>query len=74
MGVSWLCFSLMKVLIFQSYSFSIFFVITEVVLPPFEFAYCLPDLSIDELEVLLTMSLGGDVGGLRATHYMLSMK
>ena len=68
-----LCFSLIKALIFLPYSFSIFIVIMEVALPPFEFVFGPPDLSLGELEILLAMSFSGDVCGLGATCYMLSM-
>ncbi|GMN56703.1 hypothetical protein TIFTF001_025814 [Ficus carica] len=54
-------------------SFSIFIAIMEVVLPLFEFVFGPPDLDLGELEVLLVMSLSGEVYGLGATCYMLSM-
>ena len=43
LGFSFLCFSPIKTFIFLTYSFSIFIVIREVVLPPFEFVFCPPD-------------------------------
>lgn len=60
----------MKVPIFLP-NFSILFIIMKTVLSPFDFVCSSPDLGLDELEVLLVISLGGDVGSLRATFYML---
>ena len=55
------------------YSFNIFIVIMEVLLPQFEFVFSSLDLGIGKLEVPLAMSLSGDVCGLDATCYMLSV-
>ena len=70
---SFLCFSLIKTLIFLPYSFSIFILIIKIILRLFEFVFNSPDLSLSELEVPLAMSFNGDVCGLGATCYILSM-
>ena len=45
----------------------------EVIFPQFEFVFGPSNLGLGELEVRLAMSLSGDVCGLGATCYMLSM-
>ena len=70
---SFLCFNLIKALIFLSYNFSIFIVIIELVLPLFKFVFGPSHLGLGELEVPLVMSIRCDVCGLGATCYMLSM-
>lgn len=54
---TFLCFNLIKALIFPSYTFSIFIVIIKMALPPFEFVFGLPNLGLGELEIPLAISL-----------------
>ena len=60
-------------MIFPPYSFSIFIVIIEVVLPSFEFVFGPSNLGLGELKVLQAMSLSKEVCNLGTTCYMLSM-